>query len=218
MKKTKIKVGISLLFVVSGLFCLVKLNIINFEDFTFLSWQSAPTQTIQGDQSSAFNVQNSPNANISVTNVTEKPTLAIDKVKLSERYPYEFDNYLGSTGEAGYIEQNTILRKHYTLNNRVRITPVIANLNEGIPFKQARIQLIFDQDIVIEDYRGWVEQEVNSRYSFKFGEPINNVPLNTSNSIFVSFPEPRRYRIKALIDGEYLKGVKEVNYFIESYE
>lgn len=191
MKITKNKVTITLLFVVSGLFCLVNLNVINIENFTFFSRQSAPP-------------------------------LAMNKIALSERYAYEFDNYLGSANKPGnmsrIIEQNAILRKPYTLNNNVRITPGIANFNEGMSLKQARIQYIFDQGIIVKSHLGWAEQEVNSRYSCKFSEPISNVPLNTRNSLFVSFPEPGRYKIRVLIDGEHLEGLKEVQYFIELYE
>lgn len=195
MKITKIKISFSLAVVLfSGLFCLAKLNIINIENFTFFSLQSAP----------------------------KRPTLAIDRIILFERYAYEFDSYLGSTGEAGnnsrIIEQNAVLRKPYSFNNKVRITPAVANFNEGIPLEQARIQFTFDQGVIVKNHQGWAEQEVNSRYSYKFSEPINNVPLNTGNSLFVSFPEQGRYKINVLIDGKYLESLKEVNYSIELYE
>jgi len=193
MKKTKnIIVIASVIIVGIGGFCIFQFNLINFEKVSL------------------------------IVNFFIKPKLAMDKIKFSERYAYEFDNYLGSANEprnmSRIIEQNAILRKRYNPNETVRLTPAIVNFNKGIPLKQARIQLIFEQGIIVEDYQGWTEQEVNSRYSYKFNEPISNIPLNTSYSIFVKFPKPVKYQITALIDGEYLEGTKEVTYFIESYE
>ncbi len=193
IKKYKIRITLTVVLLFSGLFCLVKFNIINIEDFTFIKFSR-----------------------------TDKPKLVMDKIRFGERYAYEFDNYLGSANEprnmSRIIEQNAILRKRYNPNEAVRLTPAIINDNEGIPLKQARIQLIFGQGIVAKNHRGWDEQEVNGRYSYKFNEPINNTALNTDYSIFIQFPKPGRYQIVALIDGEYLEGMKEVIYFIELYE
>ena len=176
---------------------------------------------MKGGQSSAINVQGSQNTNINI-DYSNKPKLVMDKIRFAERYAYEFDKYLGSANEprnmSRIIEQNAILRKRYNPNEAVRLTPAIINDNEGIPLKQARIQLIFGQGIVVKNHQGWDEQEVNGRYSYKFNEPINNTALNTDYSIFVQFPKPGRYQIVALIDGEYLEGMKKVIYFIELYE
>lgn len=184
MKITKIKIVVSLIISI-GSFYLVKFNIINFENFSF------------------------------IINFLSKPKLAMDKIKFAERYPSEFDKFPDNM--KGIIEDNAVLLKHYSPSEVVRLTPAIVNSNEGIPLKQARIQLKFGQGVVAEEHRGWDEQEVNSRYSYKFTEPINNTPLNTPYSIFVKFPQPAKYQIIALIDGEYLEGVKEVKYFIELY-
>ncbi|MBU1853960.1 MAG: hypothetical protein KJ957_07950 [Candidatus Omnitrophica bacterium] len=181
---------------------------------------NTPSQTIDGDQSNAINIQGLQNTNINI-DYANRPKLAMDKIMFGERYAYEFNNYLGSANEPGnmsrIIEQNAILQKRYNANENVRLTPAIINFNEGIPLKQARIQLVFSQGVVIEDTQRWAVQEVNGRYSWKFNESINNTGLNT-DSIFVKFPKPGQYRLMALIDGENLKGIKEVDYFIELYE
>lgn len=163
-----------------------------------------------------FNIINIEKFNIFNFNVFNKPKLAMDKIKFAERYPSEFNKFPDNTN--GIIEQNATLSKHYSPNEAARLTPAIVNLNEGIPLEQARIQLIFGEGVVVEEHQGWDVQEVNRRYSYKFNEPINNIPLNTGYSIFVKFPKPGKYQITALIDGQYLESIKEVNYFIEVYE
>lgn len=213
MKITKIIIGVSLAIIGGGLFCLFKFNI-NFESPKFFSPSNTSKQNVKGNQSNAFNIHDSKNTNIDIT-YSDRPKLVMDKIKFAERYPSEFDKFPDNM--KGIIEDNAVLLKHYSPSEVVRLTPAIVNSNEGIPLKQARIQLIFGQGVVVEEHRGWVEQEVNSRYSYKFNEPINNTPLNTPYSIFVKFPQPAKYQIIALIDGEYLEGVKEVKYFIELY-
>ncbi|UCD55522.1 MAG: hypothetical protein JSV93_01615 [Candidatus Omnitrophota bacterium] len=145
-----------------------------------------------------------------------------NKIKLSERYAYSFDNYLGSTGEpwnnSRVIEQNAILRRRYNPAEKVRLTPGIINHNEGIPLEEATIELIFGQGIVVEDCKRWTVQEVNGRYSWEFRKSINNRGRNSDDSIFIRFPRPDRYLITAVIDGKYLDGRKEVSYSIELYE
>lgn len=221
MKITRIKIGVVLVISISGLFCIFKFNIINIERLNLFSPSNTSSQNVKGDQSPAINVQGSKNTNINI-DYSNKPKLAMDKIKFSERYAYEFDNYLGSANIPGnmsrIIENNAILRKRYNPNEAVRLTPGIVNSNKGMPLNQARIQLIFGQGVVVEEYRGWDEQEVNSRYSYKFNEPINNTSRNTDYSIFIKFPKPAKYQITASIDGEYLEGTKEVTYFIELYE
>ena len=188
--------------------------------FSIFHGSNTPNQTINSDRSNAINIQGSQNTNINI-DYSNRPKLVMDKIMLGERYAYEFDNYLDSANEPGnmsrIIEQNAILQKRYNSNENVRLTPAIMNFNEGIPLKQARIQLVFSQGVVIEDTQGWVAQEVNGRYSWKFNESINNTGLNT-DSIFVKFPKPGQYRLVALIDGENLEGIKEIDYFIELYE
>jgi hypothetical protein len=156
-----------------------------------------------------------PNNNI--IPAIEKP--AMEKIKLTERYAYEFDYYQGSSHESEnnsrIIENNAILKQKYNAKKDIRITLGIANFNEGIPIREANLQVLFDKDVVIQDHFRWVEQEVNSRYSFRFGQNINNTPLNV-DSIFVRFTRPGKHRIRVLIDGTYLSK-KEVTYFLDLY-
>jgi hypothetical protein len=147
--------------------------------------------------------------------------IEMDKIKLFERYAYGFDNYLDSTNEprnmSRIIEQGAVLRRRYNPNEGVRLTLGIENGNGGIPLEQARLQVLFEDRATIQSYGRWEEQEVNSRYSSKFHEKINNTPLN-ADSVFVRFRRPGRQHIKALIDGRYLLEAKRIDFYIDLYE
>lgn len=159
-------------------------------------------------------------AAISLPIINRQPKPDSEKINLIERYAYEFDNYLNSTTTPGnnsrVIKQDAKLRKKYNPNANIRLTLGIANENMGIPLVEPRLQVLFKRDVSIQNFGRWVPQEVNSRYSWKFNESINNTPLN-ADSIFVSFSQPGIYPITVSIDGSYLRR-KEITYFLDLYE
>jgi hypothetical protein len=132
-------------------------------------------------------------------------SLPIDpnKIFVGERYPYELDESSSYAPDAGLrLTPQTVLRKKYVPGRPLRFTPVIEN-QSGSSLEHPRLQVHFLQEgLNVRHEGGWQVQYPNRRYSFAFGEPINNTPLNVDGPLWVTFPSAGKYTVEFIVDGD----------------
>ncbi len=126
-----------------------------------------------------------------------------NKIFAGERYPYELDDYSSYAPDASLrLTPQTVLRKKYVPGKPLRFTPVIEN-QSGFSLEHPRLQVHFLQGgLEIRHGGGWQVQYPNQRYSFAFGEPVNNTPLNVDESLWVTFPSAGKYTVEFVVDGD----------------
>ena len=132
-------------------------------------------------------------------------SLSIDanKIFVGERYPYELDDSSSYAPDASLrLTPQTVLRKKYVAGKPLRFTPAIEN-QSGSSLEHPRLQVHFLQDgLNVRHGGGWQVQYSDQRYSFAFGEPINNTPLNVDEPLWVTFPGAGKYTVEFVVDGD----------------
>ncbi len=154
--------------------------------------------------SKALQKQISNNTERILQNTTKKQ-LDRNKIFLGIRYAYEFNNYRETTNTFGnedrIVDPNIPLRQEYNANESIKFVFVIINKNEGIPFDDVFLQVIWPDEIIeVKHGEGWQVQRINKRHTYYFPQ-INNVPLNTYSPIWAKFPKAGEYTVECLING-----------------
>ena len=141
---------------------------------------------------------------------TSSSPIDASNIFVAERYPHELDDSSSYAPDAGLrLTPQTVLHKKYVPGNPLRFTPAIEN-QSGSSLEHPSVQVRFLQEGLSVRYGGgWQVQYPNQRYSFAFGEPINNTPLNVDEPLWVTFPSPGKYTVEFVVDGNRMNRTSE---------